>query len=38
LLSGINAGSLSGWVFLVAMSAGILAALGIARLWTARAA
>lgn len=38
LLSGIHAGSLSGWVFLVAMSAGIVAALRVARLWTARAA
>lgn len=36
LLSGIHAGSLSGWIFLVAMSVGILVSLQVARLFARR--
>ncbi|KKC38173.1 membrane protein [Devosia epidermidihirudinis] len=36
LLSGIQAGSLSGWVFLVAMTLGIAAAWAVARVWARR--
>ena len=38
LLSGIHAGSLSGWVFLLAMSVGIIAALWVGRLFGRRGA
>jgi len=36
LLSGIHAGSLSGWIFLIAMSIGILASWQVSRLFSHR--